>query len=169
MSLRTAILGILSQRSLTGFELIREFDVARSVIWPAPQNEVYRVLGALAGEGLIEQAATGARGARTYAITPAGREAVEAWLAAPSDYTLRYDPILKAVFLRGADPTVRRARAEADLAFFNAQRAALEKADAAHAGEAETDVRGDGRRMAILLYAALAQWAREIVEDKTLR
>ena len=85
-----------------------EFDVAASVIWPAPKNEVYRVLAGLTAEGLIEQSAAGARNSRTYAITESGRAALADWIAAPTDYSLRYDPILKAVFLRGADPALPR-------------------------------------------------------------
>jgi len=161
MSLRKAILGLLSQAPMTGFDLVREFDVARSVIWPAPQNEVYRVLGALAQEGLIEMHATGARNARSYAITEAGRERLLEWLAEPSDYTLRYDPILKAVFLRGAPPALRRKRAAADLAFFREQLAKLE-----HGPHGPfVAQREDALHMAIGLYRALADWAEAIVDE----
>lgn len=161
MSLRNAILGLLSQAPMTGFDLIREFDVAQSVIWPAPQNEVYRVLAGLAKDGLIAPAASGPRGARAYQITQAGRAALAEWLAAPSDYTLRYEPILKAAFLRDADPALRRARAEADLAFFSAQSMMLEAAQARRK-LGDPDPRGDARAMAVGLYKALMAWAREV-------
>lgn len=161
MSLKNAILGLLSQGPKTGFDLIRDFDVANSVIWPAPQNEVYRVLAALAKEGLIEAGAAGARGARTYAVTEAGLEVLNAWLAQPSDYTLRYEPMLKAVFLHEADPALRRARAAADAAFFEAQLALLEEIDRRRAGWA-SDPRKDLRTMAQRFYRALAAWARDV-------
>lgn len=162
MALRDAILGLLLEAPKTGFELVREFDVARSVIWPAPQNEVYRVLAALAAEGLISEHATGARGARSYAVTDDGRRQLAAWLAAPSDYTLRYEPVLKAVFLRDAPPALRQARAAADLEFFRAQIALLEAHAARRAAEASPDHRGDARDMALSLYRALADWAATI-------
>src|SRR5215470_5327499 len=102
MSLNFAILGLLSERPRSGFDLIKEFDVAQSgVVWPAPQNEVYRVLAKLKAEGLIVEKEAGPRGRKTYAITKAGRAKLADWIAAPTDYTLRYDPILKAGFLAG--------------------------------------------------------------------
>jgi DNA-binding PadR family transcriptional regulator len=166
MSLRNAVLGLLSQRSMNGFELLKEFDVSTSVIWPAPGNEVYRVLAGLKSDGLIEESAIGARGARAYAITPEGRQRLRAWIEAPSDYTLRYEPILKAVFLRDAPVDVRRARVQADLEFFASQLESLKAKDAQWRNAALTeDRRGDARRMAIALYAALSEWARDIIAD----
>lgn len=165
MSLRYAVLGLLSQRAMNGFELLKEFDAGQSVIWPAPQNEVYRVLAALVRDGLITEQAQGARGARTYAVTDEGRIVLAHWLAEPSDYSLRYAPILKAVFLRQASPQTRRARAEADLAFFMGQLDVLRASHAARAKSAEEDIRGDARTMAIAIYAALAEWARGILAE----
>ena len=161
MSLRNAILGLLSQGEKTGFDLIRDFDVERSVVWPAPQNEVYRVLAGLAKDGLIEAAAQGARGAKTYEITGSGRAELAAWLAAPSDYTLRYEPMLKAVFLRDAPPDVRQTRGAMDAAFFEAQVALLEEIHARRLG-ASDDPRIELRLMALGMYRAFAAWARQV-------
>jgi DNA-binding PadR family transcriptional regulator len=166
VSLRNAVLGLLNEQPMTGFDLVREFDVARSVVWPAPQNEVYRVLAALAAEALIREHSVGARGARTYAITDAGRVAHVAWLEAPSDYALRYDPLLKAVFLRETPPKLRRARARADLAFFQEQIAILETAEADKGAVARRQRRADGRRLTLALYRAAADWARAIADDR---
>lgn len=166
MSLRHALLGLLSERPMSGFDLIREFDVARSVIWPAPQNEVYRILARLAGEGLIADQAAGPRGRRSYAITQAGRAALARWLEAPTDYTLRYDPVLKAAFLADAPPKVRRARAEADLAFFEEQVRILATLEAGRHGRPdEPDPRGDVRHMALGFYTALADWCRGVLDE----
>jgi len=68
----------------------------------------------------------------------------------------------------GAYGLTDQARASADLAFLEEQLAALKARDAAHAKDADGpdaeggDARGDARRMALGLYAALAAWAREI-------
>lgn len=161
MSLRMAVLGLLAQRPMTGFELIREFDVTRSVIWPAPQNEVYRMLAGLEEEALVSIKSTGARGARTYAITAAGRALVAAWLKSESDYSLRYEPMLKAVFLSALSPRERRERAKADYEFFADQLGKL-KAIAKEKGE---NPRADARRMAIGFYTAMADWSRKLSED----
>lgn len=162
MTLRNAVLGLVAESPKTGFDLLKDFDVARSVLWPAPQNEVYRVLRQLAEEGLIEQTAVGARGARTYAITGAGREQLIAWLREPSDYTLRYEPMLKAVFLGDGDPALRRQRAADDAAFFKAQLAHLERIEAERTGP---DPRRDARRMALHFYRAMAAWADGVSSD----
>lgn len=165
MSLNFAVLGLLSERPMSGFDLIREFDVTRSVVWPAPQNEIYRVLAGLKAEGLIIEREAGARGRRSYALTGAGRTALTRWLAEPSDYTLRYDPVLKAAFLGAAPPRVRAARAEADLAFYTGQLGILRRLEKTRKNETEPDPRRDARRMAIGLYAALAEWCRGVLQD----
>ena len=165
MTLRHAILGIIAQKPATGFDLLREFDAGQSVIWPAPQNEVYRVLRQLKEEGLAEIVATGARGSRTYAATPAGRAALASWLAAPSDYTLRYEPVLKACFLDQTDVRSRMERARQDLAFFESQLRQLERAALEKAAQG-TPGREDARTMAVALYTALASWARTIVDGE---
>jgi DNA-binding PadR family transcriptional regulator len=162
VTLRNAILGLLAESPKTGFDLLKDFDVARSVLWPAPQNEVYRVLRQLADTGLIEETAKGPRGARTYAVTEAGRTELAAWLRAPSDFTLRYEPMLKAVFLKEGDPALRRQRAIDDAAFFKDQLAYLEQVDAGRTGP---DPRRDARRMALHFYRAMAAWSVDVLDD----
>lgn len=164
MSLRHAILGIIAQKPATGFDLLREFDAGQSVIWPAPQNEVYRVLRQLKEEGLAEIVARGARGSRTYAATQAGRTALADWLGARSDYTLRYEPVLKACFLDQTGPAARIERARQDLAFFEDQLRQLERPATGGTAPAPPS-REDARAMAIALYTALAGWARSIVRE----
>lgn len=166
MSLNHAILGLLSERPMSGFDLIKEFDVAQSgVVWPAPQNEVYRILARLKAEGLIAEKETGPRGRKTYAITKAGRSELAQWIAAPTDYTLRYDPILKAGFLASLTPRARVARAEADLAFYNEQLAILRRLERERKGTNKPDPRREVRQMAIGFYSALADWCRDVIRD----
>src|SRR5688572_18228337 len=162
MSLKNAVLGLLNQRPMSGFDLLKEFDVSRSVIWPAPQNEVYRVLAGLESEGLVAVQSTGSRNARTYAITEAGTAALRAWLTAPSDYTLRYEPMLKAVFFDALAPEERRARAAEDLTFFQSQLTLIQDAQRRREAANEAHERADLRSMAIGFYAALSDWARAI-------
>ncbi len=166
MSLTYAVLGLLSERPMSGFDLIREFDVAHSVVWPAPQNEIYRLLAKLQAKGLIAEKEIGSRGRRTYAITKPGRGALAQWIAAPTDYTLRYDPILKAGFLAAMPADVRIARAEADLAFFTGQLAILRMSDKERKGSGKPDPRADVRKMAIGMYGACAEWCRGILKDE---
>jgi DNA-binding PadR family transcriptional regulator len=165
MALNYAVLGLLAEKPMSGFDILKEFDVARSVVWPAPQNEVYRVLARLKGEGLIADKDIGPRGRKTYAITKSGRAALAAWIAAPTDYTLRYDPILKAGFLSSLPAKARIARAEADLAFYTEQLAILRRVERERRTSKSPDPRRDVLKMAIALYGALADWCRETIKD----
>jgi PadR family transcriptional regulator, regulatory protein AphA len=166
MTIKIAILGLLAEKPMSGFDLVGEFSTERSVIWPAPQNEIYKILGALKTEGLVRIAERGARGRIVYAITPEGRKALTEWLRAPTDYTMRYDPMLKAVFLAQANPAARRAIAKADLTFAQRQLDTLRKADTARRAKASPDRRADARRLIILFYEAMEKWARETAGQK---
>jgi PadR family transcriptional regulator AphA len=166
MTLKFAILGLLAENPMSGFDLVGEFDVARSVIWPAPQNEIYKILRTLESEGVIRVAENGPRGRIVYAITPEGRAALTAWLREPSDYTTRYEPMLKAVFMRQATPAVRRAIAKADGTFAEEQLTKLRQADAKRRAERAADPRADARRLIILFYEAMAKWSKEMADDR---
>ncbi len=168
MTLRFAVLGIIAQKPSTGFDLLREFEAVESVIWPAPQNEVYKVLRTLKNEGLAEVVAEGPRRSRTYSATDAGRKALAAWLLAPSDYTLRYEPILKAHFLDQVDAETRLSRAQQDLAFFESQLVMIRRRMRERPAGAP-DRREDARAMAAAFYEALAKWARAIAEKNKER
>jgi DNA-binding PadR family transcriptional regulator len=128
MSLRAALLGLLAEAPATGYALIKEFAVSTSVIWPAPRGEIYRELARLEADGLARRdAKAGARGQRTWHITAKGRSELKRWLTAPSDYTLRYEPMLRAVFLSALAPGDIRKVVTADRAFFAAELAQLRK------------------------------------------
>jgi hypothetical protein len=79
------------------------------------------------------------------------------WLRSDADHTLRYEPMLKAMFLRQAPPDERRAIAKAYLAFAEEQLAKLRQIDA----KRRTERAADARRLAILFYEAVENWARE--------
>ena len=86
MSLDYAILGFLSYSSLSGYDLKKVFDASVRHFWPADQSQIYRTLARLAEKGLAEQEVY--RGVdrpdrKEYHITPAGREALRAWLLSP--------------------------------------------------------------------------------------
>jgi DNA-binding PadR family transcriptional regulator len=54
MSLRQAILGFLSIRPLSGYDLKRTFDQSVRHFWSADQAAIYRMLGELEADGLVE-------------------------------------------------------------------------------------------------------------------
>ncbi|HYC05145.1 MAG TPA: PadR family transcriptional regulator [Azospirillaceae bacterium] len=155
MALRMAILGLLAEREMSGYDLMREFDRGNSLIWPAPRNEVYRELRRPLEAGLIARTALGARNRKSYAATGAGIAALRDWMGSAPDYGLSYEPMLRSVFLDLLPAAERRNRLAADRDFFAAQLAVLEAA-----GE-EGPI--PGRRPALHMvrgfYRAMLDWA----------
>lgn len=81
MSLEKGILGYLSMKPLTGYDIHKLFNMSVGYFWPADQAQIYRCLKSLLKDGLVEQAAQRKNDRRKeYAITDKGREALHAWL-----------------------------------------------------------------------------------------
>jgi DNA-binding PadR family transcriptional regulator len=84
-----AVLALLAESPSHGWAIAAQLARGGEVgmIWSLGRPIVYHSLARLEGEGLIRTAGLerGARGPHRviYAITPAGRKAVRAWLAAP--------------------------------------------------------------------------------------
>lgn len=109
-----AILGLLSEQPRHGFALARllapEGEIGK--VWALPKPLVYRAVATLAERGLSVPAGEerGERGPhRTlHAATPAGVEALRAWLASPVDHLrdVRSLLMLKLALLArvGGDP-----------------------------------------------------------------
>ncbi|HEX2592915.1 MAG TPA: PadR family transcriptional regulator [Rhizomicrobium sp.] len=161
MSLRAALLGLLSEGPATGYALIKDFDVSTSVIWPAPKGEIYRELARLEADGCVARgSAEGARGQREWRITAKGRSELKRGLLAAADYTLRYDPILRAAFLAALTPAEVRKVVAADRAFFESELKVL-KTRRAGPMDDKRDRRRYALPMAIAFYEAMLKWCDE--------
>jgi DNA-binding PadR family transcriptional regulator len=116
MSLRFTILGFLSIRPLTGYDLKRYFDASVRHFWSADQAAIYRTLGELAGDGLVEHERIAQQtrpDRKVYHATPAGLAALDAWLATPAPPVARREPLLVKLFFTGRlAPSARRAGGE---------------------------------------------------------
>ena len=100
MSLRHALLGALAYAPRTGYALTKHFRGSLAYAWPASHSQIYPELARLQEAGLIEQTGTGARGAKTYAATPAGLEEVRRWLRETDpDRGGRNDSLLRSFFV----------------------------------------------------------------------
>ena len=53
MSLRHALLGVLKDRPLTGYDLVRYFQGTLGFLWSAPQSQIYPELRRMESEGLV--------------------------------------------------------------------------------------------------------------------
>ncbi|HEY3607885.1 MAG TPA: helix-turn-helix transcriptional regulator [Pseudonocardiaceae bacterium] len=124
MSLRHALLGLLVERTASGYELLKLFDTSLAHVWPASQSQVYGELTKLADTGLVEVVAQGPRGRKDYALTDAGMAELRRWLAEPPpDQPARNEIQLRVFFLDLLTPSQR-------LAFLDEQ---AERAAARHA------------------------------------
>jgi PadR family transcriptional regulator, regulatory protein AphA len=86
MSLDYAILGFLNYQPFTGYDLKKLFDTSVRHFWSADQSQIYRTLARLTEQGwatveVIEQTERPDR--KLYHITPAGKDALLAWLGGP--------------------------------------------------------------------------------------
>lgn len=135
--LRFALLGLLTRRALTGWEILQRFQRSIVFFWNARRSQIYAELGRLERAGLVRSRIESQRtrpDRRCYAITPAGRAALRAWLDAPTPVQPIKDEMLLRTFFADQIPGARAAehlRRHGDehervLAEFEAIRARLE-------------------------------------------
>lgn len=110
MSVKQALMALLTEGDRYGYELRAEFESSTGGVWPLNIGQVYTTLDRLERDGLVTR--TEAEDARQvhYSLTDAGREAVSAWWAAPVEQgsPSRDDAALKialAVSMPGVDVT----------------------------------------------------------------
>jgi len=118
-SLRFAILGLLTRRPATGYDIKRDFDRTIGYAWNAHDSQIYPELRRLEEEGLIhsEPIKPDGRRRRAYRVTTEGRKQLRAWLAAPAERGFQRDEfLLRLFFLHLLTPPERAAvlRLEAD-------------------------------------------------------
>ena len=101
MSLRHALLGLLNAKSASGYDLIAAFDTTLANAWPATQSQVYRELGHLCEEGLLQVGEEGPRGRKEYSITEAGRSELQHWMVETEPNRVRRNETLLRVFFLG--------------------------------------------------------------------
>jgi DNA-binding PadR family transcriptional regulator len=81
-----AVLGLLVRGPASAYELTKHMKrSALAELWPRTEASLYKEPKTLEAHGLVTStpAATGGRSKTVYAITPAGRRALRAWLTTP--------------------------------------------------------------------------------------
>lgn len=101
MSLRHAMLGLLSEGPASGYDLMGRFEASLSYVWPATQSQVYTELGKLADAGLIEVSAEGPRGRKEYSLTEAGLAELKHWMTEVEPVPSRRSDLMLRVFFLG--------------------------------------------------------------------
>ena len=101
-----AVLGMVALGARSGYEIRRAAELSLRFFWALGPPQIYAELKRLEQEGLItgRDDARGGRARRLYEITPAGEQALQAWLTDPDDVgalELR-DPELLRLFFADA-------------------------------------------------------------------
>ncbi|MFE3757684.1 PadR family transcriptional regulator [Nocardia tengchongensis] len=110
MSLRFALLGLLSDGPASGYDLLRTFKLSLANVWPATQSQMYTELTKLADAELIAVTDEGPRGRKEYTITDTGLEDLRTWLTDTTPKEVhRNEALLRVFFLGVIAPAQARA------------------------------------------------------------
>jgi DNA-binding PadR family transcriptional regulator len=86
MSVRHALLALLSEGPKYGLQLREEFEARTGEVWPLNVGQVYTTLQRLERDGLIESGDAEVAGPQKgFQITEAGERELAAWLRTPPD------------------------------------------------------------------------------------
>src|SRR5215217_3876868 len=85
MSVRHALLALLSEGPKYGLQLRQEFESRTGEVWPLNVGQVYTTLQRLERDGLVESDGDGGRSRKRYKITSAGSEELAGWLRTPPE------------------------------------------------------------------------------------
>lgn len=123
------VLGLVAEGATTPYDMKQK--AARSVgyFWNFPHSQLYAEPARLAELGLLaEEREPAGRRRRVYTITPAGREALDAWVREPTSEQpqIRDTGLLKLFFGEGLSPDELSALARAQEAAHRARLAVYE-------------------------------------------
>ncbi|MEZ4600993.1 MAG: PadR family transcriptional regulator [Syntrophotaleaceae bacterium] len=109
MSVKYAMLGILAEKDLHGYELKSSFDEKIGEFWSLNYGQIYTTLDRLEKEDLVthdRQAQDRRPDRKIYSITRKGREELLEWLSTPVSKVraLRDEFFIKLVFMDKRDP-----------------------------------------------------------------
>ena len=86
MSVRHALLALLSEGPKYGLQLREEFEARTGEVWPLNVGQVYTTLQRLERDGLVESDGTADEGPQKgFRITDAGADELARWLRTPPD------------------------------------------------------------------------------------
>ncbi len=125
MSLRYALLALLSVDAMTGYDLHKRFDSSVGHVWYAPDSQIYPELRKMEADGVVraEEIPWGAKSTkREYHITDAGRQALRDWMNQTLPYARVRDAMhLKSAYFEWADPDAARAQLDAHIEHHRAE------------------------------------------------
>jgi DNA-binding PadR family transcriptional regulator len=112
VSLRHALLALLSAQPMTGYDVTKRFDGSVGYMWQAPHSQIYPELRRMEEAGLLEaeELPRGSRAMkRRYSLTEAGLAELRRWIADPPAYGPERDVArLRTAYLEFGDAEVAR-------------------------------------------------------------
>jgi DNA-binding PadR family transcriptional regulator len=86
MSVRHALLALLSEGPKYGLQLRQEFEARTGEVWPLNVGQVYTTLQRLERDGLVESEDAAEEGPQKgFHLTPEGQDELQRWLVTPPD------------------------------------------------------------------------------------
>ncbi|MEJ2870094.1 PadR family transcriptional regulator [Actinomycetospora sp. OC33-EN08] len=164
MSLRHALLGLLSDAPASGYDLSRAFegDLGRYA-WHAGHTRIYPELVRMADEGLVAVESTGPRGRKSYALTGDGLAELRRWLLDPPEQgAVRNETVLRMFLVQALEPGDARRYLEGVAEYCEAEVARLRPVMAELDEQEGTDALPFGRlagEYGLRQYEAVAAWA----------
>lgn len=126
MSLRYALLALLTAQPMTGYDVAKAFHSSVGHVWHAPDSQIYPELRRMESESLVDGVAVpwGSSATKTeYRITEAGIAAFREWMGTPLAYARERDPAhLKAAYFEWTEPDLVRSQLRAHIEHFTEQR-----------------------------------------------
>ncbi|MCW3015368.1 MAG: transcriptional regulator, PadR-like family [Solirubrobacterales bacterium] len=166
MSLRHALLGLLTVNPGTGYELTQRFDRSLSNAWHASHSQIYPELARLDEAGFAEVVSEGARGSRTWAVTDAGREELRRWLTeSEPNRSVRNEGAVRLFLLTLLDPADRRPVLERERAHIEEEHRQLRALAAELDALPEPAAFRPVIDLALRLGPVMAEWMTEQLED----
>lgn len=112
MSLRNALLALLTVEPMTGYDLAKRFGSSVGNVWHAPDSQIYPELRRMLNDGLLDskEVLWGRKGRKIeYTITDQGRTAFAEWMDSDLQWTRDRDPMhLRAAYFEYATPARAR-------------------------------------------------------------
>ncbi len=169
MALGDAILVLLTERPMTGYELAKTFDTSIGFFWRADHQQIYRELARLRDRDHIqgrEVVQSGKPNKLVYTLTSEGRAALRQWAARPSSpASIKDDLLVRLYALDSIDIAPLRADLMARLEYHRDRLSRYERIlrkrfPQGTASSADTG-KPLGLRMGLRYERAVAEWCEE--------
>jgi DNA-binding PadR family transcriptional regulator len=169
LALGDAILVLLTERPMTGYELAKTFDTSIGFFWRADHQQIYRELARLRDRGHVngrEVVQSGKPNKLVYTVTSEGRAALRQWAAQPSiPASIKDDLLVRLYAVDSIDIDPLRADLMARLEYHRDQFSRYERILTKRFPEGTASPVDIGKllglRMGLRYQRAVAEWCEE--------